>query len=332
MRRAGGLFARAFSFEALDAAFRRAARGKRDRPSTARFFRDLEEELLLLERELREGSWRPGPFEEFTLFDPKERRIAVPPFRDRVVHHAAIGALEPVLEGRFDYDSYGCRRGKGMDAALSRALGHARRFPFALKADVAKFFPSIDPGVVQGLLREIVKDRRFLEVIDRILDGHAPGLPIGSLTSQWLANLALTPLDRRLRELPGARAQVRYMDDVLVFGEGRRELREVLGGMRSFLADRLGLALKERATAIHRSRDGVPFLGFSVKPAGLFVRREAFRRSREGLWRAERLYRKGRLSLAGLRESAESRIAHLCRGRTLGLRRAFFARAPPVEW
>jgi RNA-directed DNA polymerase len=38
--------------------------------------------------------------------EPKPRLISTAPFRDRVVHHALTGVLEPVFEGRFTADSY----------------------------------------------------------------------------------------------------------------------------------------------------------------------------------------------------------------------------------
>ena len=55
------------------------------------------------------------------IFDPKEREIAIAPFRDRVVHHAIVNVLEPIYERHFIYDSYATRKGKGTRAAIKRA-------------------------------------------------------------------------------------------------------------------------------------------------------------------------------------------------------------------
>jgi RNA-directed DNA polymerase len=332
VRRIGNLFEEVSDFANLRPAFTKASRGKRTRGEVTRFFRDLEPELLLLQRELVEGSYRPGPFEVFTIRDPKERLISCPPFRDRVVHHAVINILEPILEARFDADSYGCRKGRGMDAALLRAQEHARRWPFVLKTDVLKFYDSIDLAVLRGQIRRIVKDPRLLALLDIILGDGEKGLPIGSLTSQWLANLYLTPLDRHLRSLPVARGQVRYMDDVLVFGAGREDLREVRREMRRFLADELRLKLHAGMCRTARSLDGIPFLGFRVLPGTIEVRRESFRRFAAGVRRAEWQYRVGQITADTLAGSVSSRIAHLERGRSLGLRCGFFATRRTMEW
>ena len=133
VKRAGGLMERIACFENLVQAWRLASRGKKGRPSTARFGRDLERELLRLERALREGNWRPGKAHRFVTRDTKERRITVPPFRERVAHHAILNRAAPVLESRFDHDSYGCRKGKGMDKALDRAQRFCGRYAWCLK-------------------------------------------------------------------------------------------------------------------------------------------------------------------------------------------------------
>jgi RNA-directed DNA polymerase len=120
MKRTGDLFARIVAFENLLAAERRAARGKRDRPSVARFEFYLERELIALQEALQSGNYHPGEFCTFEVRDPKRRAICAAPFRDRVVHHAICDVLEPVFERRSIVDSDACRRGKGTHVAIKR--------------------------------------------------------------------------------------------------------------------------------------------------------------------------------------------------------------------
>ena len=61
-RRADGLFDGIATFGALCAAASRAALGKRRGPGPAAFLANLETEVLVLERELRAGTWRPGGY------------------------------------------------------------------------------------------------------------------------------------------------------------------------------------------------------------------------------------------------------------------------------
>jgi retron-type reverse transcriptase len=99
-------------YENLHEAWRKAARGKRRSPDVAAFEYFLTDNLLQLEEELRQQTYRPGPYRHFHITWPKPRRISAAPFRDRVVHHALVRQIEPIFEARFSRDSYACRVSK----------------------------------------------------------------------------------------------------------------------------------------------------------------------------------------------------------------------------
>jgi RNA-directed DNA polymerase len=121
MRRLGGIWGDVVSFENLLLAYRKARRGKGRSPDVARFALDLEKELLRLQRELEDGTYWPGAYRLFRIYERKPRTIAAAPFRDRVVHHAVMNLIEPPLDRTFIHDSYACRRGKGVHAAVDRS-------------------------------------------------------------------------------------------------------------------------------------------------------------------------------------------------------------------
>ena len=323
MRRVGGLFDRVVSLESLYAAYLRARRGKRSRESVDRFSFGLERELLLLRTELRSGEYRPGAFVVFEILDPKLRTIHAAPFRDRVLHHAIIAEMEPHLERSFDGDSCACRRHKGMDVALRRAVELARRSRWVLKADIERCFPSIDHRVLKEMLRRRFKDRRLLELLGRIIDHGGSGrrgLPIGSLTSQWFANVYLDRLDRFVRQALRPAGYLRYMDDFVLFGGDREWLRAKRVELRSWLAEELRIRLKDRVTQIHSTARGWPFLGFSVSRGGLRIRRVTWGRLQRRMGATYHEYRRGRVSLQELVRSVECRVAHMRRAPTDGLR------------
>jgi hypothetical protein len=82
--------------------------------------------------------------------------------------------LEPLFERSFLPDSYACRKGRGSQAAVARCQHFARRFRYALKADVQKFFPSLDHQVLKGLLARKVEDPDVLWLAGRIIDHSNP--------------------------------------------------------------------------------------------------------------------------------------------------------------
>ena len=250
MKRLGALWPQVVSFDNLLAAYRKARRGKRRCADVARFALNLEQELLRLQRELQADTYWPGAYRLFRIYGRKPRLIAAAPFRDRVVHHAVMNLIEPPLDRTFIHDSYACRCGKGVHAAVERYQVWSRRNAYALKMDVAQYFPSIDHEILKAKLRRRIKDARVLALLERIIDtspvveggpghfgeDHLPlplerrrGIPIGNLTSQFLANLYLDDLDHFVKQTLKVRAYLRYVDDMVALHDDKGCLAEVAG-------------------------------------------------------------------------------------------------------
>jgi hypothetical protein len=113
------LWPRVTSFENLYEAFRAARRGKRTRADVAAFEFDLEGHLLGLQRELLDGTYRPGGYRNFVVQDPVRRKISAAPFRDRVGHHVLCRVIQALSERTFLPHSFE-NVGKGTHRALER--------------------------------------------------------------------------------------------------------------------------------------------------------------------------------------------------------------------
>ena len=72
-------------FEVLYAAYLAARKGKRKKRRTAEFESNLLDNLQAILEQLSAGIYRPGEFDRFKIFEPKERDIEAPAFRDKVV-------------------------------------------------------------------------------------------------------------------------------------------------------------------------------------------------------------------------------------------------------
>jgi hypothetical protein len=77
MKRAGSVFEKVLSFPVLCDAAHRAFRANRNNADALQFMYRLEPELFQLQREILEGTYRPGPYHTFTIRQPKERRAEV---------------------------------------------------------------------------------------------------------------------------------------------------------------------------------------------------------------------------------------------------------------
>jgi len=200
MKRLGGIWSRLLSFENLLLAYRKARRGKRSRPGVAEFGLDSERELIALQRELDAGEYQPGVYRLFTIYDRKPHVIAAAPFRDRVVHHAVMNVIEPVLDRTFISDSYACRLGQGVHAAVDRYQAWSQSYRYVLKMDVQHYFPSIDHELLKTKLRRRIKDRHTIDLLDRIIDGSPV---VDSDPNYFPGDDLFTSLERR-RGFPSA--------------------------------------------------------------------------------------------------------------------------------
>jgi hypothetical protein len=324
-----GLFDRWTSVSELWNAARRAARGKRHRESVARTLLDLEPTVLRLSDELRADAWRPGRATTHAIRDPKARTIVAAPFVDRIVHQSLCHAVGPLLDRGLIGDTYACRVGLGTHAALRRATRWARTYRFALHLDVRKFFPSIDQGILLTQLGREVPCERTLEVCRVILSAgaegitpvrfhfagddlfaplsRAVGLPIGNLTSQHFANRYLSPVDHRAKDRLRLRPYLRYMDDMLLFGDDRECLHDV-GNVIEEACARLRLRL--HAWQVVPTRAGVGFLGFRVLPEIVRVKRSSVARAQKRLRERLEAARGSPEAMAGFLASLRSTFAH----------------------
>ncbi|MEO5358732.1 MAG: reverse transcriptase domain-containing protein [Nitrospirae bacterium YQR-1] len=281
MKRTGNLFNPITDFRNLYIAFKKAFKGTNRTEECLAFHFNMEKELLQLQKELKEKSYKPGEYKNFKIYEPKERIISVALFRDRVVHHAIVNIMEPVYEKVFIYNSYATRKNKGTHKAILKAQIFIRTNKWFLKADIRKYFESVNHDILIDIIKQKIKDKDTLELLETIIrnggvDGR--GLPIGNLTSQFLANVYLNPFDYFIKEELGIKQYVRYMDDFVVFSDSKEFLKDIRREMESYLDRRLKLGLKYNALIINQRLNGLSFLGARIFPNILKIKKESLKR------------------------------------------------------
>ena len=286
-RTAARLWPRIINWENFLSALHLASKGKRERRASKIFHARLRENLSDLIDEVNRGRYEPGEYGKFIVHDPKRREIHAPAFRDRVLHHAILNQCEPVFERVLINDTYACRKFKGQHRAVERALENAGNRTFFLKLDIRRYFDSIVHENVERLLRRLFRERALLDLFHRIIRSYATspgrGVPIGALTSQFIANHYLSPLDRHVTESLSFRAYVRYMDDFVVWDDSSHRLQEAKHRIEDFLASELGLELKD-FPFVQRTSVGMDFLGFRIYPRHIGLTRDSRKRYRNKCW------------------------------------------------
>lgn len=241
-----------------------------------------------------------GPYDSFTIFDPKEREIKVAPLEDRIAYHAILNICESVFDSYQIYDSYACRKGKGQQAALLRAKEFSHRFDWYLKCDIRKYFDSISHSILIDMLERRFKDRVLHGIFNNLIASYHStlnkGIPIGSLTSQFFANHYLGTLDHFVKRDLRVSGYVRYMDDFILWDKKER-LQLFLEYLNEYCTDRLQLDLK--TAQINRTSVGLPFLGMRVYPGSIRLSHRARYRFRDKIKQALSDLGSGILTLEG---------------------------------
>ena len=318
------LWPQLLDFGNLLQAYKRARAGSGKTPESQAFGFGLEPELLHLQAELKTGRYQPAPYRYFRIYEPKERIISVAPFRDRVLHHAVIQVLEPIYEACFYHHSYATRKFKGTHRAIAQAQRWTRSYRYFFKADIEKYFDSIDHQILLHLLQQKIKDLQLIHLLEQIIANggkNGKGLPIGNLTSQFLANVYLHPLDLHIKQGLRIRPYLRYMDDYVLFSAEKGIVKECRKQIEGFLAKKLALRHKPTACYFGQSRNGLSFLGARIFPSLVRIKPENLHRATRRMRRKQAAWLDGDLAEDEYLPSMNSYWAYLSSFDTLSLRR-----------
>jgi retron-type reverse transcriptase len=315
------LYPQIYDFAALHAAYRRARKGHSRCGEVLRFEQQLEGNVIQLQNELMWGSYRTGPYRYFEISEPKKCLVAALPFRDRVVQHALVAAIEPIWEKRFISDSYACRVGRGMHTGANQAQAFLRQVKrkhgrvYVYKADIAKYFANIDHVVLKRLLKKHIGCRNTLTLINGIIDstGDQTGIPIGNLTSQLFANIYLHELDRFVKYTCREKRYIRYMDDFIIVHHDKRHLAELRQTIERFLSDDLLLQTNDKSQIFPvatRHGRALDFLGYRMWLTHRRLRKSSVNRMRRRLKSMVRQYAAGRIQIDQIKNRIASWIGH----------------------
>lgn len=313
------------SFENLLAAYKKAAEDKRYRSEVITFSFNLEENLLDIRRDLEQRLYTVGAYREFYVRYPKPRLVMALGFRDRVVQWAIYRQINPYVDKRFIQHSYGCRTDKGTLPAAQCLLNWVQlisRKPDAadwviIKGDISKYFYRVDHEIIMEFYAEICDEDWFLWLIGTIVNNpdlpfglpegasiadcprekrlYDVGMPIGNLTSQETANIYLDRLDQYCKHALKLHYYVRYMDDFMIVCK-RDEAQAILDSITVFLRERLKLAISPKSRILP-ARQPVEFVGYTITPHGLRLRRKTERHIKRVLKHIARKYAAGEIGI-----------------------------------
>lgn len=318
-------FEKVTNFNSLYKAFKKAKAGKGYKTSSARFETMALDGIHRLKLLLETREYSVSTYNQFYVFEPKQRLIEAAAFKDKIVQHSLCdNVLLPRLKDEFIKNNFAGQKGKGTLFGLNTLKAHMQEFynqygmnGYILKADVTKFFYSIDHSILKSILRNYFTDNNILWLCNAIIDSTpSPGLPLGNQTSQVFALLYLNYLDHYITDNLHIKFYGRYMDDFYLLHQSKDYLKDCLVQIENIVLS-LKLSLNGK-TQIMPFKQGIKFLGFhSYISNGNIVckirnenKRNAYRKYKKMGW----LVKEGKLSEKKFNESYTSWKAHAAFG------------------
>jgi len=177
-----------------------------------------------------------------------------------------------------------------------------KKTQYFLQCDVQSFYMNIDKDILFGILSKKIKNDWWIWLVKTILysdprqnykrnspawknnlvprnkslfsKGENVGLPIGNLSSQFFANIYLNELDQYCKHQLKTRRYIRYADDIVVIGDGPKQLNNTFELMNEYAIHHLGICFHPFKKIIQPTSKGINFVGYIVKHHRKYIRND----------------------------------------------------------
>ncbi|MGB3988519.1 MAG: reverse transcriptase/maturase family protein [Minisyncoccales bacterium] len=277
-KRYGHLFELAFTKQNIYDAYLDARKNKRNKVGTFLFETSLGLNIELLYNELHSGTYASRGYREFIVYEPKQRVIQAPHFRDLVVQHAIYRVIYNIFNKSFVNTSFACRKSGGTHKASIYTQTEMRKYDgnlYYAKLDVRKFFYSIHRDVLRKLFEKKIKDARLVDVMMLFADTKSSeiGIPIGNLLSQLYSLIYMNEMDNFVKRTLKVKSYVRYVDDFVLIGLTLEEAKNAKQQCEEYLRSHLKMELSH--WTISKIRKGINFVGYRTWKFAKFVRKHS---------------------------------------------------------
>ncbi|HEY4672957.1 MAG TPA: group II intron reverse transcriptase/maturase [Thermodesulfobacteriota bacterium] len=255
---------------------------------------NLQSNIEQLITKMKNMAYRPGPVREVLI--PKEgkpgatRPLGISNLEDKIVQKMTQKVLESIYEPLFLESSHGFRSGRSCHTAIKGLLNHLynHEIQTVIDIDFKNFFGTIEHQLLENILKEKIKDPKFMRYINRMFKSGVltegdlkiseEGVPQGSICSPVMANIfAHYAIDIWVEEMvkPACKGTIglfRYADDAVIccqYDEDAQRIRKTLGKR----LEKFKLQLNEEKTKLvafdkKLARQGITqgtfdFLGFT---------------------------------------------------------------------
>jgi len=308
-------------------AWQQFSRGKHSKIDVSKFELNLENNLCELSNLLISGRWRPDIYKEFSVCDPKLRKIHKASVRDRVLYQAVYRILYQIFDPSFIFHSYSSRNSKGVYAGInslekyiSKVSKNHTKPCCILKCDIRKFFDSIDHNILFNFISKKISDKNLLSLVKQIICSFEKtqnkGLSLGNVTSQLFSNIYLNALDQHVKHKLKVKNYVRYCDDFVLVSPSKIFLDVCLEKIKIFCKEELFLDIHPNKIVFRKALNGIDFLGYVMLPHRRVLRTKTKNRLLKKLTNLKMLFDDGLVKKEYVEQVVQSYLGLLshCKG------------------
>ena len=261
--------------------------------------------ILNIYQELSNDIIRPIKYNIFLVKYPKYRVVMSLNIVDKIInHYVARYILINKLDKYLDDRNIATRTNMGRDYGINKVKEYLEYFKrynkfYILKMDISKYFYSIDHDVLKDMLKSDLDDIEY-KIISNIIDStnynyinsnidklksielnskstrikeikeiphynYKKGLPIGNMTSQFLAIYYLYKLDYKIVHDYHLKYYLRYMDDFIIIHNDYNYLVNIKNKIINELNNNYKLKINNKKTFITDNNNGFTYLGYRFR-------------------------------------------------------------------
>lgn len=232
----------------------------------------------------------------------KVRDIGIECVKQQVLEYAVLLAVWPLFNAKRGHWQVAGVEGKGQKACKLALRKWVHETKYHNKSDVYHCYYEVLHKPVNELIEKHVRSTDVLYchyVIMRSFDpdGTGKGILIGSRYSLELMNFILSygyhyietlHKVRRGKRVPLVRHQIWHMDDVLLLGNDKRDLKKAMRLLDKYLQESFGLRLKPWKVSVTGKVEVLDMGGFRVRKERCTLRAKLFNRAKRAFARFKR--------------------------------------------
>lgn len=223
----------------------------------------------------------------------KTREIGISSMKQQLYDYIVVNACKEMFLAKIGH--YQCAslefKGQvfGKSAIETWIRTNPRKCQYVWKADVKKFYPSVNHEIIKRLLARDIKNKTILYVMYYLIDTYKEGLCIGSYLCQYLANYYLSYAyhyvtenlytERRGKRINMVSHVLFYMDDIIMFSPNKKNLKIASKKLEKYLNKELGLELKPTHQLFPLDSRPIDAMGYQIYTYKTIVRNRIYKKA-----------------------------------------------------